>query len=75
MKYYILTVRTLYRNMPNSVYTDDHLVYNDLDILNQTVEKLQTFSCLQMVKIEEGAFKNGKLVGKKVLRDFLKEDE
>jgi hypothetical protein len=56
--------------MPDGVYSDDHMVFNDLKILNETVDRMKGMVLIKPIRIEEGVFKNGKLVCKKILQDF-----
>lgn len=73
-KFYTVVVRTLFRNMPDSVYTDDHIVFNDLDMMNEYVDIINSRNpvAIKIIRTEESVFKKNMLSCKRVITDYLK---
>ena len=65
-------MRKYISNMPTSVHLDDHWVYNNLDAVYMSLERLKSIdSDLIPIQIEESYFnKHGILMCKKVLEVF-----
>lgn len=74
-KLYTLVVRSYFRFMPDDVNTDDHLVFNDLDVLMKRADSMQSNVMVKPIRIEESYFRKNQLSCKRVIRDFLKEQE
>lgn len=72
---YTLIMRKYISCLPTSVYLEDHWVYNNLDSINMSLERLKSInSDLTPIRIEESCFnKHGALVCKKVLKVFDEE--